>query len=334
MLTKALQEKIDTKTKPIGALGLLEKIAHQIGTIQNTLSPQLQKPTLIVFAGDHGIAAEGVSAYPSAVTYQMVLNFLSGGAAINVFCRQHGLELKIVDAGVQQDFPPHEQLLIAKVGYGTKSFLRDSAMTAAELEQALTQGRAIVQDTAADGCNVIGFGEMGIGNTSAAAMLMHYCTGIPVSKCIGKGTGLNAEQLAHKQARLEEACQFHGPLEDPKQILATFGGFEMAQMCGAMLEAYAQNMLILVDGFIASAVYLVATKLCPEIHTHALFCHQSDEQGHQHLLEYVGGAPILHLNMRLGEGTGCALAYPIIASAVAFLNDMASFQQAGVSDKQ
>jgi nicotinate-nucleotide--dimethylbenzimidazole phosphoribosyltransferase len=332
-LKEQLQHKINSKTKPIGALGMLEKLALQIGTIQNTLTPSLKKPTIIVFAGDHGIANEGVSAYPQEVTYQMVMNFLHGGAAINVFSTQHGINLKIVDAGVNFDFDKYENLINAKIDKGTKSFLHQKAMTETQLLQCFEKGKEIVTQLANEGCNVVGFGEMGIGNTSSASMLMSYLCNLPIEHCVGRGTGLNDEQLQHKIAILKQAKAFHGNIENPKEVLQTFAGFEMAQMCAAMLSAFENNMILLVDGFIASNAFLVAYKINPLIKNNAIFCHLSDESGHQHLLNFLQAEPILKLNMRLGEGTGCAIAYPIIESAVAFLNNMASFESAGVTNK-
>jgi nicotinate-nucleotide--dimethylbenzimidazole phosphoribosyltransferase len=328
-----LQHKIDSKTKPIGSLGMLEMLALQIGTIQNTLTPTLKKPTIIVFAGDHGIANEVVSAYPQEVTYQMVMNFLHGGAAINVFSTQHGINLKIVDAGVNFDFDKYETLINAKIDKGTKSFLHQKAMTETQLLQCFEKGKEIVTQLANEGCNIVGFGEMGIGNTSSASMLMSYLCNLPIEKCVGRGTGLNDLQLENKIAILNKAKSLHGNIENPKEVLQTFGGFEIAQMCAAMLTAYENNMIILVDGFIASSAFLVAQKINPLIRSNAVFCHLSDESGHQHLLNFLQAEPILKLNMRLGEGTGCAVAYPIIESAVAFLNNMASFESAGVTNK-
>jgi nicotinate-nucleotide--dimethylbenzimidazole phosphoribosyltransferase len=331
-LKEQLQHKIDAKTKPIGSLGILEKLALQIGTIQNTLTPSLKKPTIIVFAGDHGIANEGVSAYPQEVTFQMVRNFLQGGAAINVFSTQHGINLKIVDAGVNYDFNRHENLIHAKIDKGTKSFLHQKAMTETQLLQCFEKGKEIVMQLANEGCNIIGFGEMGIGNTSSASMLMSYLCNLPIEQCVGRGTGLNEEQLQKKIAILKQAKAFHGNIENPKEVLQTFSGFEMAQMCAAMLTAFENNMIILVDGFIASSAFLVAHKINPKIISSAIFCHLSDESGHQHLLNFLQAEPLLKLNMRLGEGTGCAVAYPIIESAVNFLNNMASFESAGVTN--
>ena len=328
-----IKQKIDFKTKPIGSLGLLEKLATQICLLQNTLTPQLNNPTLIVFAADHGIAKDGVSAFPAEVTPQMVLNFLNGGAAINVFCRQNNIELKIVDAGVNFDFEPHEKLIDAKINKGTKSFLNENAITQTELKLCFEKAKQIIDHVEKTNCNVIGFGEMGIGNTSSASMLMSALCKIPIEDCVGRGTGLDDEQLKNKINILKQAQQNHQTPNNATEALEFFGGYEIAQMCGAMLAAYEKNMLILVDGFIATAAFLCAHNINEKIKLNAVFCHQSDEQGHKRMLEFLEVQPILNLGMRLGEGTGCALAYPVIKSAVNFLNEMASFETANVSNK-
>jgi len=330
-LTPALQQKIDNKTKPLGALGQLEKLALQIGSIQNTLNPKLSNPTILVFAADHGIAIEAVSAYPSEVTAQMVLNFLQGGAAINVFCQQHNIALEIIDAGVNYDFQSESKLIDAKIAKATKNYLHETAMTETELNLCFEKSAEIVETVFQNGCNIIGFGEMGIGNTSSASLIMSQLCEIPIAKCVGRGTGLNDEQLQNKLELLTQAQNNHPNLKTAKEILATFGGFEIAQICGAMLAGYRNNMLLMIDGFIASAAFLVAQQIQPTIQANAIFCHLSDEQGHKLLLDYLNAKPLLQLGMRLGEGTGCAVAYPIINSAVTFLNNMASFDSAGVS---
>ncbi|MGU9938283.1 nicotinate-nucleotide--dimethylbenzimidazole phosphoribosyltransferase [Empedobacter brevis] len=334
MQKEEIQSIIDLKTKPLGALGLLEKIALKIGLVQRRNHLELIQPHLIVFAGDHGIAQSGVSAYPAEVTPQMVFNFLNNGAAINIFCNQNEIDLTIVDAGVNYDFDDYSILKNCKVEKSTKNFLHETAMTTTQLNQCFDYSKKIVDEIAHNGTNIIGFGEMGIGNTSSASMIVHYLTDLPLTQCIGRGTGLNDKQLQNKVDILTQTRNRHGELTDPKQILTTFGGFEVAQMTGAMLTAYEHNMLIMIDGYIASAAILVASKLEPEILKNAIFCHQSDESGHQYLLNYFNEEPILKINLRLGEGTGCALAYPIIKSAVNFFNDMASFKSAGVSNKE
>ncbi|MCS6821977.1 MAG: nicotinate-nucleotide--dimethylbenzimidazole phosphoribosyltransferase [Microscillaceae bacterium] len=333
---ESIQQKIDTKTKPLGALGQLEKLALQIACIQNTETPRLQNPHIAVFAADHGIAQEGVSAYPSEVTAQMVLNFVRGGAAINAFCRQHNIALSVIDAGVNFDFQSHTSVISQKTAFGTKNIAHSPAMTLAECQWHLQKGAEWVQQLCQDTqCNIIGLGEMGIGNTSASALLMHHFTKIDLHDCIGKGTGLNETQLIHKQKVLTRAYHLHQPtLESANWLtaLATLGGYEIVQMCGAMLQAAQNQLLILIDGFIASVALLVACQVSIHVKDYAVFCHQSAERGHEALLQYLKAEPLLRLNLRLGEGTGCALAYPLLESAVIFLNEMATFEQAGVSN--
>jgi nicotinate-nucleotide--dimethylbenzimidazole phosphoribosyltransferase len=329
-----LQHKIDTKTKPLGALGKLESLALKIGLLQNSLEPVLTRPVILVFAGDHGIVQAGVSPFPQEVTQQMVLNFLAGGAAINVFARQHDIQLRVIDAGVAADFLPHADLINAKIGHGTANFLHQPAMTAEQCATTMVKGKALAQTEVAAGSNVLGFGEMGIGNTSSAAALMSVLCGLPVSLCAGRGTGLDDAGLQHKIAVLQQAIQFHGlDPSEPLKVLATFGGFEVAMMTGAMLGAAEKGALLLIDGFIASTALLVAARVNPSILDHCVFTHRSGEAGHSKLLQELGADPLLDLGMRLGEGTGCAMAWPLVQAAVNFLNQMASFESAGVSEK-
>lgn len=341
-----LQHKIDNKTKPPGSLGLLEQLALQAGLIQGTTTPAITQPHIVVFAGDHGIALTGlVNPYPQAVTAQMVLNFLNGGAAINVFCRQHQIALQVVDAGVNADLiPASSQLKVkggevfvnAKMGMGTANYLEGAAMTEDEAREAIEKGKAIVKTIAGRGCNCIGFGEMGIGNTSSASLIMSAITGIPVASCAGRGTGVNNAQLETKIQTLEKVHALHGlsKLGDrPIALLSKVGGFEIAMMAGAYLEAAAQKMVIVVDGFITTAALLVAKQLEPGILPYCVFAHTSGEHGHEKMLEFLQATTLLHLGMRLGEGTGAALAIPLIQSAVNFLAEMASFETAGVSNR-
>ncbi|MCV9934210.1 nicotinate-nucleotide--dimethylbenzimidazole phosphoribosyltransferase [Flavobacterium sp. LS1R47] len=332
-LSEALQHKIDSKTKPLGALGILEKLALQIGTVFQTLEPEIIKPNIVVFAADHGIANHGVSAYPQDVTRQMVGNFLEGGAAINVFCKQNNIELSIVDAGVNYDFPTNANLINAKIAKGTQSFLHVPAMSETELQLCFLKGSEIVDSIAKTGSNCIGFGEMGIGNTSTASVLMSVLTGFSIIECVGKGTGVDETKLIEKQEILKKAIGNYSGQTELKEQLAYFGGFEIMQMAGGMLAAYKNNMLILVDGFICTVAFLIAYKINPDIKKNAIFCHSSTEQGHQKLLDYLEAKSVLQLDLRLGEGTGCAIALPILQSAVAFLNEMATFENAGVSNK-
>lgn len=346
-LQEQLQHKINNKTKPPGSLGILEDIALRVGLIQGTISPAISLPHIVVFAGDHGIAKTGlVNPYPQEVTAQMVLNFLNGGAAINVFCRQHHITLQVVDAGVNQELiPPSSQLKVkggevfldAKMGYGTGNYLEGPAMSEQAALAAIEKGKAIVKTIAGKGCNCIGFGEMGIGNTSSASLLMSAVMGIPVADCVGRGTGVNDAQLQTKISTLEQVYALHQlqTLHDqPVALLSRAGGFEIAMMTGAYLEAAAQKMVIVVDGFIASAALLVAQLLEPTLLKYCFFAHTSGERGHEKMLQHLQAKTLLHLGMRLGEGTGAALAIPLIQSAVKFLQEMASFESAGVSNKE
>ena len=329
----ALQHKIDQKTKPTGSLGVLEVLAKQIGMVFQTLEPKIIKPNLVVFAADHGIANHGVSAYPQDVTRQMVLNFLEGGAAINVFCKQNGIKLSIVDAGVNYDFPTNANLISAKIAKGTQSFLHGAAMSQTELQLCFNKGKKIVAALAKKGSNCIGFGEMGIGNTSTASVLMSVITGLSITDCVGRGTGVGDKKLIKKKEILKKAIENYSGEPDLNSKLAYFGGFEILQMAAGMLSAYQSNMLILVDGFICSVAYLIAFKINPAVKKNTIFCHCSAEQAHRKLLDYLEVQPILQLDLRLGEGTGCAIAFPIIQSAVVFLNKMASFESAGVDQE-
>lgn len=330
MKAQQLQLKIDNKTKPTGALGQLEEIALQLGLIQQTLTPSIKQPTILVFAADHGLADEKISPYPKDVTWQMAMNFVAGGAAISVFCRQNDIQLKVIDAGVDYDFPANNPIINSKIARGSRNMRKEPAMSIAECEKAMAKGRYFVGIEADQGCNTIGFGEMGIGNTSPSSLLMHRFTGIDIETCTGAGAGMKGNQLTYKQQVLKEISQKYNP-QTPLETLATFGGLEIAMMVGAILEAKARNMVILIDGFIATAALLTAHQFDASVKDNSLFCHQSDEKGHLLLLEYLNANPILKLNMRVGEGTGAAVALPIIKSAIAFLNEMASFEDASVS---
>ncbi len=328
----ALQYKINTKTKPLKALGRLEEIALKIGKIQHTESPKLSNPTIIVFAGDHGIAIKGeVNPYPQEVTAQMVYNFLNGGAAINVFCKQNNIDLKIVDAGVNHTFDKIAGLIDAKIDFGTKNYQNEPAMTPDQCTDAIETGANLIADTYNNGCNIIGFGEMGIGNTSSASLLMSHYTGIPIEKCVGAGTGLNPEAIKQKQRILSEAYTNYDSSKH-KDVLAYYGGFEIAMITGAILKAAELKMTIIIDGFIVTAALLAAHHYQPEVLDYCIFAHTSGEKGHKKMLSFLKSKPLINLKMRLGEGTGVAVAYPIIATAVSFLNNMASFESAGISN--
>jgi len=330
---KLLQEKIDSKTKPVGSLGTLETLAFQMATVFKTLNPKITKPNIVVFAADHGIANHDVSDYPQDVTRQMVTNFLDGGAAINVFCKQNDIKLSIVDAGVNYDFPTNAKLINSKIAKGTQSFLHVPAMSETEVKLCFEKGKLIVETIAKSGSNCIGFGEMGIGNTSTASILMSLITGFSIEECVGKGTGVSDEKFIRKQNILKKAIGNYSGQADLTSKLSYFGGFEILQMAGGMLSAFENKMLILVDGFICTVAFLIASKINPNIKQNAIFCHCSAEKAHQKLLNYLDAKPILNLDLRLGEGTGCAVAFPILKSAEAFLNEMASFESAGISKK-
>ena len=332
-LKEELQHKIDFKTKPAGSLGQLETIALQIGLVQNTVSPEIKKPAMLVFAADHGLADEKISPFPKEVTWQMAMNFSAGGAAISVFCKQHNIDLKVIDAGVDFDFPSDSGIIGAKIARGSKNMRYEPAMSNEECELALQKGAEFVKKEAENGCNTISFGEMGIGNTSPSSLLMSKFTGLSIEECTGRGSGLEGAAIDRKTRILKEISEKYNP-QTPLEILATFGGLEIAMMTGAIIEAQKQGMLILVDGFIATATTLTAIQFNAKVREHSIFCHQSDEKGHIRMLDYLKAEAVLQLSLRLGEGTGAALALPIIQSAVNFLNQMASFEDAGVANKE
>ena len=329
-LAALLERAIVNKTKPPGSLGMLETLARQLGLIQQTVDVTLRDPAILVLAGDHGIVAEGVSAYPQEVTWQMVENFLAGGAAINVFARQNGCQLQVIDAGVNHNFGPRDGLVDCKVGPGTANFAHGPAMSRADCETALAHGVCLAASLPG---NVVGFGEMGIGNTTAAAALMHKLSGAPVAECVGAGTGLSRDGVLHKQRVIEAAVALHASVTDPLDVLATFGGYEIAMMAGAMLGAAERRMVLLIDGFIVTSALLVAAAVRPDILDYCVFSHCSDEQGHRRMLAHFDARPLLNLGLRLGEGTGCALALPLLAASASFLREMATFESAQVSDK-
>ena len=332
-LRTALQAKIDDLTKPKGSLGMLEDLALQVGLIQQTLSPQLRHPQNIVFAADHGIVAEGVSVAPKEVTWQQVCHFThpQGTGGVNFLCRQHGFTLKVVDAGVDHDLPEDRGIIDLKVRRGTSNFLQGPAMSEAELEQCLAGGARVVRQCAEEGSNVLSFGEMGIGNTSASSLWMHCFTGIPLAECVGAGSGLDIKGILHKYDVLSRAKENYRGDGSPRDIIRWFGGFEMVMAVGAMLQAAELKMVILVDGFIMTSCMLAASKLYPEVLDYAVFGHCGDESGHRKLLDAMGAKPLLRLSLRLGEGTGAICAYPILDSAVRMINEMDSFSAADIT---
>lgn len=327
-LAATLQGLLDAKTKPLGSLGRIEALAQRIGLILGTTAPRLQQPQMLVCAADHGLAARGVSAYPSDVTWQMVENFLAGGAAVSVLARQHGLALTVVDCGVRHEFAPRAGLMVRKVARGTADALDGPAMSAAQRDEAIDNGMAIVRDLPG---NALLLGEMGIGNTSAASLLLARLGGFEVADVTGAGTGLDADAVVRKIGVLRAVLQRHSDAREPLAALAALGGFEIATLVGAVLQAAAERRVIVVDGFIASSAVLVASKLQPHVLQRCVFAHRSGERGHALMLAHLRADPLLDLGLRLGEGSGAALAWPLLVSACAVLNEMASFESAGVA---
>lgn len=325
-------KKIDNLTKPKGSLGRLEEIARQICMVQQTLEPKLKNPHNVLFAADHGIIEEGVSVSPKEVTWQQLGHFSKGGAGINFLCDQHGFRLVLVDAGVDYDIPEGHGIIDRKIRKGTSNYLHEKAIQDEEFESCLKRGAEIVEEIWQKGdCNIISFGEMGSGNTSSAALWMHIITDHPLKDCIGAGAGLDQKGIDHKLKVLTEAYNNYKGDEKLLTKLAWFGGFEMAMALGGMLKAAELGMLIIVDGFIMTAVMLAAARLYPEVLDYALFGHQGDEKGHKLMLEFLKVKAILNLDLRLGEGSGAVCAYPIIESAVRMINHMDSFESVNVT---
>ncbi|CAE6945228.1 6- dimethylbenzimidazole (DMB) [Vibrio sp. B1REV9] len=338
-----IQARIDNKTKPIGALGLLEKVALELALIQSQDKPkaaeyiEIRKPTMLVFAGDHGIAEEGVSIAPSAVTQQMVANFLSGGAAINCFCDLNQIEFKVIDCGMLSpietlvpDFKAHPNLIEKRLGNGTANFAKQTAMSLEQVALGLEYGAKVAEHSILNGSNLLMFGEMGIGNTSSASALLTALSPLEVDHCVGYGTGITQAQLNHKIKLVAQGvsrCRDLGT----KETLAQVGGFEIVQMVGAFLEGKRLKTPVLVDGFIVSVAAYVAILLDEEARDYMLFAHNSEENGHKFVLECLQAEPLLDLGLRLGEGTGSALALPLVKAAAQFYNNMASFESAGVT---
>jgi nicotinate-nucleotide--dimethylbenzimidazole phosphoribosyltransferase len=339
---RAVDAELDAKTKPLGALGELERLAARIARIQQRIAPSIAHAEALVFAADHGVAAEGVSAFPQAVTAQMVANFLGGGAAICVLARAHGARLRVVDAGVAADLAPHPALITRSLGRGTANFVHAPAMTAAQCTAALNEGVTLgmtlpehgVPDFDVPNSGVLVLGEMGIANTTSAAALMHGLTGTPIADCVGRGTGVDDAGIARKCAAINAAVARHGSSGTPLQLLARYGGFEIAMMAGAMLGAASMRQVILIDGFIATAAIAVAARITPAALDYCVFGHVSAEAPHRHWLKLLDARPLLDLGMRLGEGSGAMLALPLLRAACAILGEMATFQSAGVSGRE
>ena len=334
-MASAIQQKIDNLNKPKGALGRLEELAMQVCLIQQTLEPSLAHPCHLLLGGDHGIEREGVSVSPREVTWQQMINFTKGGGGVNMFCRQHGFKLRIVDVGVDYDLSGVEGIIDRKIARGTKNFLYEPAMSEDEFDRAIQIGSDLVDDCVAEGCRVLCIGEMGIGNTSPSSIWMSLFGDIPLKDCIGAGAGLDNDGIRHKYEVLSKALSRHqsslSPLTSHLLPLRIFGGFEMIAAIGAMLRAAELHLIILVDGFIMTACALGAIRLYPAAQDYMVFTHCGDEAGHKMMLDIVGAKPLLHLGLRLGEGTGALCAFPIIDSAVRMMNEMNNFEGAKIT---
>ena len=333
-LESAIQEKIDNLNKPKGALGRLEELAIQVCLIQQSLTPSLANPCHLLFGGDHGIECEGVSVSPREVTWQQMINFTHGGGGVNMFCRQHGFKLRIVDVGVDYDLSAVEGIFNHKLARGTKNFLYEPAMSEKEFDQAIQIGSELVDECIAEGCKVLCVGEMGIANTSPSSIWMSLFGNIPLAECIGAGAGLDKPGIQHKYEVLSKALENYRSQEpQPTTItpLRYFGGFEMIAAIGAMLRAAEQHLIILIDGFIMTACAAAAIQLYPNVKDYMIFTHCGDESGHKRMLDMVGAKPLLNLGLRLGEGTGALCTYPLIDSAVRMINEMNNFDNARIT---
>lgn len=319
----ALRARIDGKAKPPGSLGRMEDLAVRLGLMWHPLDPKAERAVLFVFAGDHGLTAEGVSQYPAEVTGAMVATFLAGRACVNAFAKAAGVEVRVVDAGVASDLAPHPDLIAAKVRHGTRNAALEPALTAAEVKLALERGAGIAMDAIADGADVIAIGEMGIGNTAASALILHRLGSLPLDDCIGLGAGHDAAGFERKRAAIHRAAA-RTRATAPLDVLAEFGGCEIAMMAGAVLGAAAKRRPVIIDGFIAGAAAMAAVRLEPAAFDYCVFAHRSAERGHALLLQALGAEPLLDLGMRLGEGTGAVLAAPLLRAAAPLLTDVAS----------
>ena len=360
-----IQDKIDNLNKPKGSLGRLEELAMQVCLVQQTLSPSLAHPCHLLLGGDHGIEREGVSVSPREVTWQQMINFTRGGGGVNMFCRQHGFKLRIVDVGVDYDFSSVPSIIDRKIARGTRNFLYEPAMSEEEFNRAISIGSDLVDDCLAEGCRVLSIGEMGIANTSPSSIWMSLFGNIPLKDCIGAGAGLASEGIRHKYEVLAKAVErfkvkseelrvknennkqgsegnsdsslftLHSSLSTLRssldEVIRYFGGFEMVAAIGAMLRAAEQHVLILVDGFIMTACAIAAIRLYPAAQDYMIFTHCGDESGHKRMLDIVGAKPLLNLGLRLGEGTGALCAFPIVDSAVRMMNEMNNFQNAKIT---
>jgi len=332
-LAPQIQAKIDNLNKPKGSLGRLEELTLQICLIQQTLEPSLAHPCHLLLGGDHGIEREGVSVSPRCVTWQQMINFTHGGGGVNMFCRQHGFKLRIVDVGVDYDLAGIDGIIDRKIARGTRNFLYEPAMSEAEFDRAIQTGSDLVDDCIAEGCRVLSIGEMGIANTSPSSIWMHLFTGIPLQECIGAGAGLDTTGISHKYDILSRAIKSSqlSTVNSPLSPLSYFGGYEMVAAIGAMLKAAEKHLVILIDGFIMTACALAAIQLYPAAQDYMIFTHCGDESGHKRMLDAMGVHALLHLGLRLGEGTGALCAFPIVDSAVRMMNEMNNFDNANIT---
>lgn len=326
-----LQFKIDNLTKPRGSLGVIEDLAMQVGWVQQTLSPSLNHPCHIVFAADHGITESGVSPSPKEITWQQAINFSNGGGGINVFVKQHNFQLLLVDSGVDYDFAPEDGIIDKKIQKGTRNFLHEAAMTKEEMKIAIDAGAQIVDQCHQEGCNIISFGELGIGNTSPSSVWMNKLTGIDLALCVGSGSGWASESTKRKCSILTQAVENYQGDHSTEDIMRYFGGYEMVMAVGGMLRAAELGMLVLIDGFIMTNCLLMASKFSPEIIHYAIFGHQGEETGHKLLLDHMGAQALLQVRFRLGEGTGAVCAFPLVDSGVRMINEMQSFHTVEVA---
>ena len=332
-LRPEIQDKIDNLNKPKGSLGVLENLAMQACLIQQTLTPSLAHPCHLLLGGDHGIEREGVSVSPREVTWQQMINFTRGGGGVNMFCRQHGFKLRIVDVGVDYDLSDIPGVINRKIARGTRNFLYEPAMSEEEFDKAIEVGASLVDDCVAEGCRVLCIGEMGIGNTSPSSIWMSFFCNIPLDECIGAGAGLDSPGIRHKREVLRQAVVHPDIPHQTTDIfpLRYFGGFEMIAAIGAMLRAAEQHLIILIDGFIMTACALAACRLYPAAQSYMVFGHCGDESGHRRMLDTMGAKPLLTLGMRLGEGTGALCAFPILDSAVRMINEMNNFVNGNIT---
>lgn len=334
-IRQAVVDKIDNLNKPLGSMGRLEEIALQVCLVQRTLTPSLGTPCHILYGADHGIEREGVSVSPRQVTWQQMVNFSKGGGGVNMFCRQHGFKLFLVDVGVDYDLSAADGIINRKIALGTQNFLYSPAMSVEQYAEAIAVGAEMVDKCHENGSRLIAIGEMGIGNTSPSSVWMHLFGGVPLDSCVGAGAGLDNAGIRHKLDVLTWAVDNFirnaADKDNPETVIRWFGGFEMVAAIGSMLRAASLGMLVLVDGFIMTACALAASRLAPAVLDHMIFAHCGDEAGHRRMLELMNASPLLGIGLRLGEGTGALCAFPLVDSAVRMVNEMNNFKDANIT---